>query len=307
MTRAELPSRPLPHSLQATLEPFENYPIENPYASDSAILTIHKCSLKKYKGVPMRYMFMTLLILCLALPLFATPTVQDLTTQMKAVSAKVLDFQGTMVTTIKSSLLGNMPITQTAKVFKKGEAQTRMEMTIPGMAGQPAQKQTTITSGNETWVIDNDGVVTKLESPMAADKSGLRGSPGTADPTKYLDYFDLTVTETSTNYVIVGTPKAGSALDGNDYFGKLVTTVDKAAMVPTQMKMFKRDGSLLMTATMVYQVIDGCEVMTKTVAAMTIPSMGTTLAKPQTMEVTSEYKDVAINKGIGAEVFGVGE
>jgi outer membrane lipoprotein-sorting protein len=173
-----------------------------------------------------------------------------------------------------------------------------MEMTIPGMGGQPTRIQTTITSGNETWIIGNDGAVQKLadSGERMADRKG-------ADPLKYLEYFTMVVTETTQNYLLTGTPKEDSPLAGNAMFGKIVTTVPKATLAPTLLQIYKPDNSVLMTTTMEYQTINGCLIVTKTVTAMTIS--GLSGSKAQTMRITVEYKDVAVNQGVEDGVFGV--
>jgi outer membrane lipoprotein-sorting protein len=245
-----------------------------------------------------RQLFFLCALCLLALPALAAPSAEELSAQMKAVSAQIQDMQATMITTIVSSLMGNKPMIQSAKIIKKGD-KTRMEMTIPGMGGQPARIQTTITSGNETWVIGNDGAVRKMGLGQGSGGKG-QGNTG-MDPAKYMDTFTITVNETSQNYMLIGTPKAGGTAV-NAYFGKIVTTVPKAAMTPTLLQIYKPDNSILMTTTMEYREINGCPVATKTITSMTIGISG---ARAQTMKITVEYKDVAVNQGVEDGVFAV--
>ena len=255
-----------------------------------------------------------LLVVCFCLgiiPAIALPTPQEITTKINENNAKILDLQATMITTIKSSMLGGQPITQRATFYKKGSDKSRVEMMIPAIAGQPAKKQTTITNGDDTWLIGSDGQV--VESPMAANKAAnIANNTNAKDPTAYLRYFELTVTEVSNNYLIIGTPKSGTELSNNQYFGSIKMYIDKARYVPVQMQIYKQGGSLLMESAMTYVQIKEISVNDKSVTKMTIdmPSVGANSrsfnvfgGNAQTMEIVVEYKGLKVNEGLGDGLF----
>ena len=255
----------------------------------------------------------------------AVPSATDLTAKINENNAKVLDLQATMITTIKSSMLGGQPITQRATFYKKGNDKSRVEMIIassPPLGGfrglnSGTQKQTTITNGDESWMIGGDGQVIK-----SAD-SGLRiadRKTAQTDPTAYLKYFELTVDEVSspplggfrgpsdnqTTYLITGTPKAGTDLANNQYFGSIKMYIDKTRFVPVQMQIYKQDGSLLMSTTMTYQQIKDVWVNDKSTSQIIIamPSSGGTFgSQNQTMDMTVEYKGLKVNEGLKDELF----
>ena len=270
-------------------------------------------------SVNLRLILVLLILTATNLTCFAIPTPQEITNKINENNAKVLDLQATMITTIKSSMLGGQPITQRATFYKKGTDKSRVEMTIPAMAGGKAQKQTTITNGDESWMIGSDGQV--VESPMAANKVANNANNANAkDPTAYLKYFELTVDEVSspplggfrgpsdnqiTCYLITGTPKPNTELSNNQYFGSIKMYIDKTRYVPVQMQIYKQDGSLLMESSMTYVQIKDISVNDKSITKMTIamPGQGTFQANNQTMEIVVEYKGLKVNEGLKDELF----
>ena len=223
-----------------------------------------------------------------------------------------------MITTIKSSMLGGQPITQRATFYKKGSDKSRVEMIIAsspplgGFRGLNAgvQKQTTITNGDDTWLIGSDGQV--VETPKATNTIAP-GKPSASDPTAYLKYFELTVSEVSNNYLITGTPKSNTELSNNQYFRSIKMYIDKARYVPVQMQIYKQDGSLLMESTMTCVQIKDISVNNKSITKMTIamPTVGANGRSPsvfggtnnQTMEIVVDYKGLKVNEGLGEELF----
>jgi len=260
-----------------------------------------------------RLLLIFLILTATNLTCFAIPTPQEITNKINENNAKVLDLQATMITTIKSSMLGGQPITQRATFYKKGLDKSRVEMIIassPPFGGfrglnSGTQKQTTITNGDESWMIGSDGQV--VESPMAANKYANNANNANAkDPTAYLKYFELNIEEVSGNYLITGTPKSGTELSNNQYFGSLKFYVDKTRFVPVRMEIYQLDGSLLMESTMTYAQIKDISVNDKSITKMTIamPGQGTfQTVNNQTMEIVVEYKGLRVNEGLGDGLF----
>jgi len=234
-----------------------------------------------------------IVMICLfAMPLFAsaslaTPSLDDVVHNLQANQSKIHDMYAETTTTITSSMAmpgqeskGPQKMVQKGKMWTKGETKSKIEMLSP-------MKQVTITNGDKMAIIDSEtGQKVVQDLKKMREKSGLgTSSGGQMNLDKAKEYFDLTLSQKDSDYVITGVPKKE-----NKFLGKMEFYVDGDKWVPVKIYMYDAKGKLMSQSTIEYQQVGDLYVPAKNISNISTP-MGK-------MAVEMTFENIKVNEGI---------
>jgi len=204
---------------------------------------------------------------------------EDLVSNLKANQDKIKDMYCEMNTTIRQGT--GSPMTQSAKMWTKGEDKSRMEMLTP-------VKQTVIRNGDKFVTIDTRGQKTVNDIKDASMRNASRNS--NIDIEKFKETFDLKVKATDDGYIIEGTPK-----EKTQFLGKMEIYVDGKNWVSTKILIYDSHDKVITQTQIDYKEISGVLVPVKSLTESKMMGMN--------MTIEVKFEDVKVNQGIEGGVF----
>lgn len=205
-------------------------------------------------------------------------TLDRFAAELKLRQSRILTFQALMETTMTSQILG-APLKQTARFYKKS-GRVRIESLTP-------TKQTLIYNANGVFMITAQGQ--RIAMPPEAAVQGVE----TLDPLKYLEKFEVAITENASEWLINGIPK--SSFSGFKNIGSIVFYVRKTDYSVTKLVMKKTDGSDMLVASMTYVQQNDLPVMKSMVSVVDM--------NDQKMFIDVTYSAIQINQGLDDALF----
>ncbi|OGC15191.1 hypothetical protein A2246_06900 [candidate division WOR-1 bacterium RIFOXYA2_FULL_37_7] len=172
-------------------------------------------------------------------------------------------------------------MTQSAKMWTKGEDKSRMEMLTP-------VKQTVIRNGDKFVTIDTRGQKTVNDIKDASMRNASRNS--NIDIEKFKETFDLKVKATDDGYIIEGTPK-----EKTQFLGKMEIYVDGKNWVSTKILIYDSHDKVITQTQIDYKEISGVLVPVKSLTESKMMGMN--------MTIEVKFEDVKVNQGIEGGVF----
>ncbi|OGC24101.1 hypothetical protein A3J90_02530 [candidate division WOR-1 bacterium RIFOXYC2_FULL_37_10] len=206
-------------------------------------------------------------------------SIEDIASNLQVNQSKIKDMYCEMNTTIKQGT--GTPMTQSAKMWTKGEDKSRMEMITP-------MKQTIIRNGNKSAIIDSNGQ--KTVSDVNASTKGNMGGQSKVDIEKFKETFDLKVKATDDGYIIEGTPK-----EKTQFLGKMEIYVDGKNWVSTKILIYDSHDKVITQTQIDYKEISGVLVPVKSLTESKMMGMN--------MTIEVKFEDVKVNQGIEGGVF----
>ena len=204
---------------------------------------------------------------------------KDLVSNLKANQDKIKDMYCEMNTTIRQGT--GSPMTQSAKMWTKGEDKSTMEMLTP-------VKQTVIRNGDKFVTIDTRGQKTVNDIKDASMRNASRNS--NIDIEKFKETFDLKVKATDDGYIIEGTPK-----EKTQFLGKMEIYVDGKNWVSTKILIYDSHDKVITQTQIDYKEISGVLVPVKSLTESKMMGMN--------MTIEVKFEDVKVNQGIEGGVF----
>ena len=204
---------------------------------------------------------------------------EDLVSNLKANQDKIKDMYCEMNTTIRQGT--GSPMTQSAKMWTKGEDKSRMEMESP-------VKQTVIRNGDKSAIIDSSGH--KTVNDVNNSTMGSMGSQSKIDIEKLKKAFDPKVKATDDGYIIEGTPK-----EKNQFLGKMEIYIDSENWVSTKILIYDTHDKVITQTQIDYKEISGAFVPVKSLTESKTMGMN--------MTIDVKFENVKVNQGISDSKF----
>ena len=237
--------------------------------------------------------FFITLFLCLfiaASSFAADLTLEDLLSNIQSNQSQIKDMYAETTTTITSNLSmtgakgkGPQAMVQKGRMWTKGKDKSKIEMISP-------TRQITITNGDQMAIV-NPETGQKMVQDLKTAGLQDRKTSGAMDLEKAMEYFDLSVKQTSDGeYVITGIPK-----ERNKLLGKMEFYVDASRWVPVKILMYGPKDKLMSQSEIEHQEISGIWVPVKNISTVNSPA--------GKMKVEMAYENVKVNEGIKDQEF----
>lgn len=208
---------------------------------------------------------------------------KDLMNEIKGHQDKIKDMYVEMTTTMSSQLnLGAsapQKMVNKSRMWTKGQGKVKTEMLSP-------MRQITIVNGNKIAMI-NPQTGQKTVNDINKQQQDMRQFN---DPSKALDYFNLSVKDEKDKYIITGTPK-----QANQLFSKMVFEIDKKNKVTKKVMLYNNKGDVISVSELEYKEVSSILVPYKTRSIINTPQ--------GMMNVDVVYDAIKLNSGISDNEF----
>lgn len=231
----------------------------------------------------MKKIFLFLLLSLLLFSVGYAIEIKDLMNEVKTNQEKIKDMYVEMTTTMSSQLNLGASVPQKmvnkSRMWTKGQGKVKTEMLSP-------MRQITIVNGNKIAMI-NPQTGQKTVNDINKQQQDMRQFN---DPSKALDYFNLSVKDEKDKYIITGTPK-----QANQLFSKMVFEIDKKNKVTKKVMLYNTKGDVISVSELEYKEVSSILVPYKTRSIINTPQ--------GMMNVDVIYDAIKLNSGISDNEF----